>query len=228
VKVDLLDVIPPQVALRDRVCDRLEELIVSGALPPGMRLVETDLAQRLSVSRGPVREALQQLARDRFVDIHPRQGSFVHVPTSQEINDFFDVRRALELEATKLATERITDAAAQKLRSWVRSGKTAIKSGRDPFMDTLPVGLHEEILVIASNELLAELLRTLHRRVKWYLARLGPDLGHQSWREHAKIADALASRDAQGATAAMVEHLDRARATYLACLEERDSGARTF
>ena len=80
--------------------------------------MESDLAQTLGVSRGPIREALQLLQRDGLIDLRPRQGAFVHLPTLKEIEDFFDIRRALETESARLAARRTT---AEARRSCVPS-----------------------------------------------------------------------------------------------------------
>jgi DNA-binding GntR family transcriptional regulator len=209
--------------LKDRVRLRLEALIVSGTMSAGSRLVETELAQLLGVSRGPIREALLELSRDGFVDIRTRQGSFVHVPTTREIHEFFDVRYLLELEATRLATAQVSPGEAQELLASVEAGAAAVGSGEDPFAETVPGSLHDRIIDIAGNNLLAELLRTLHRRVRWYVANLGPDLSTESWEEHATIATAIASRDVDAAVSAMASHLERARATYLAALQQTNA-----
>jgi DNA-binding GntR family transcriptional regulator len=74
----------------------LEELIIFGALKPGQHLVETSLAKQLHVSRAPVREALQLLHRDGWIDLRPRQGAFVHQPTLQEVDETFHVRTLLD------------------------------------------------------------------------------------------------------------------------------------
>ena len=95
-----LEGVPP---LRDRLRVQIEELIVEGTLAQGTRLVEVDLADRFNVSRGSIREVMQDLARDRFVDARPRLGTFVHTPTPAEIDDFFDILRALESESSRLA-----------------------------------------------------------------------------------------------------------------------------
>jgi|SRR5680860_87739 len=92
-----------RVPLRERVYEELEELIVYGRLAPGEHLVEVAVAKRLGVSRIPVREALQLLHRDGWVDLRPRQGAFVHQPTLEEVEDAFSVRTILEVESARLA-----------------------------------------------------------------------------------------------------------------------------
>src|SRR5688572_17864341 len=99
---------PP--VLRDQVYAALEELIINRTLRPGDRLLEAELADQLKVSRNPVREALTILAHAGWVDLRPRHGAVVHTPTMKEVDDFFQVRRALEEEGARLAAQHGTDA----------------------------------------------------------------------------------------------------------------------
>ncbi len=92
--------------LRSLVSDELRRLVVTGELPPGSRIVEDRLAERLGVSRNPVREALQALAAEGFVEILPRRGAVVAQITPEQAEDLFDVRTALEPLAARLAARR--------------------------------------------------------------------------------------------------------------------------
>ncbi|HJY93844.1 MAG TPA: GntR family transcriptional regulator, partial [Streptosporangiaceae bacterium] len=83
------------VPLRQSVYDALIDLIVSGDLPPGQHMVETDLARQLGVSRQPIREALHRMEAEGWVDLRPSQGAFVHVPTDSEVDELLDVRSLL-------------------------------------------------------------------------------------------------------------------------------------
>jgi DNA-binding GntR family transcriptional regulator len=112
--------------LRQRVYEALEELIIYGAFTPGQHLVETELAKRLGVSRNPVREALQLLSTDGWVDLRPRHGAFVHVPTDEEVDEVFDVRRALEVKSARLAAEKATPDSVASLRERLRVGTDAL------------------------------------------------------------------------------------------------------
>ena len=78
------------VPLRQSVYDALIDLIVSGDLPPGQHMVETDLARQLGVSRQPIREALHRMEAEGWVDLRPSQGAFVHVPTDSEVDELLD------------------------------------------------------------------------------------------------------------------------------------------
>jgi DNA-binding transcriptional regulator YhcF (GntR family) len=96
--------------MRRQVQTALRELIITRTYEPGQHLVESEVARRLQVSRLPVREALQALHMEGWLDLHVGRGAFVHVPTSREVNEVFAVRGSLEEEATRLTTPRITTA----------------------------------------------------------------------------------------------------------------------
>ena len=179
-----LDETPP---LRHRIHEQLERLIITGVLAPGVRLVESDLAQTLGVSRGPIREALQLLQRDGFVDLRARQGAFVHLPTLKEIEDFFDIRRALEAESARLAARRATPEDAARLRSVVDAGLALLDEGKDPS----GVGMHQTITKVADNPVLAQMLGTLEQRTNWYRRPFEVSLRIRAWEEHEAIVEAI-------------------------------------
>src|SRR3954464_1253572 len=89
--------------LRDRVYEALLELITTRALQPGQHLVESELAGHLGVSRQPVREALQRLSTEGWVDLRPAQGAFVHEPTEEEADQLLTVRPLRGARAPRLA-----------------------------------------------------------------------------------------------------------------------------
>jgi DNA-binding GntR family transcriptional regulator len=197
--------------LHHRVHEQLETLIVSHVIPPGERIVESDLARKLGVSRGPVREALQRLARDGFVDLRPRQGAFVHTPTEKEIAEFFDVRRALEVLSASLAAERATDEQVAALRETLEAGQAKLDHGDDPSAFRGRVPLHAEVAEIADNPLLTQMLANIRRRADWYSPPFDPVMRRDSWLEHFEIVEAIAAHDAPRAVATMGKHIDGAR-----------------
>jgi DNA-binding GntR family transcriptional regulator len=212
-----LDETPP---LRHRIHEQLERLIITGVLAPGMRLVETDLAQTLGVSRGPIREALQLLQRDGFVDLRARQGAFVHLPTLKEIEDFFDIRRALETESARLAARRATPEGAEQLRSVVRTGLALLDKGEDPS----GVGMHQTITKVADNPVLAQMLDTLEQRTNWYRKPFEFSLRMRAWEEHEKIVEAIISGDTASAMSEMATHVNNSRDFLINSLKAAEAG----
>jgi DNA-binding GntR family transcriptional regulator len=207
--------IEEQLPLRHRIRVQLEGLIMNGALPPGTRLVEGELAQRLGVSRGPVRETLQLLANDGFVDLRPRQGAFVHMPTLKEVGDFYDIRGALECESARLAATRITPELADRLQRIMDLGRDLLARGTDPVAVNRQAAIHQEIITIADNPLLEQMLSTLNKRSAWYLSPHQPQRA-AAWDEHEQIVQAIVRGDGAAASAAMASHNEGARANCIA------------
>ena len=116
------------VPLRQSVYDALIDLIVSGELPPGQHMVETDLARQLGVSRQPIREALHRMEAEGWVDLRPSQGAFVHVPTGSEVNELLDVRALLEAETARLAARAASPAQVARLREICAAGQAAAEA----------------------------------------------------------------------------------------------------
>jgi DNA-binding GntR family transcriptional regulator len=195
--------------LRHLIHQRLEQLIASGSLAPGMRLIETDLAARLGVSRGPIREAMQHLEADGFVDLRPRLGTFVHTPTLKEIEDFYDLRRALEVESSRLAAARLQPEGADQLRAALAERSTQLAAG-----DRGPVprseGLHQVISRIADNVVIGQMLSDLAIRIEWYRSPFQFSLQERAWEDHRDIVEAICAQDVEAAGRAMAAHIDRA------------------
>jgi DNA-binding GntR family transcriptional regulator len=203
-----LEETPP---LRERVHDQLESLITSGAFLPGTRLVEGELAANLGVSRGPIREALQLLWRDGLVDLRPRQGAFVHAPDQKEVDDFFDIRRALESESARLAAMKITAEGGAEIRSSLELARQQLEHGDDPSAVGHQVKFHDVITAIADNPVLAQMLGTLGKRTVWYRSPYEPALRRKAWDEHEAIGAAIIGGDSATAMSLMAEHIGHAR-----------------
>lgn len=204
--------LPDVPGLGQRVHETLEKLVISGALAPGTRLVEVNLAEMLGVSRGPIRAALQQLAQDGFIELRPRQGAFVRVPTQKEIEDFYDIRRVLEGESARLAALRITPAGAERLLQCIKAAKGVLAKGQDP--SDIIGNLHEIICAIADNSELARYLALHTKRSIWYKAPFEPERHKRAWEEHDAIVAAIIRGDSAAAVSAMYAHIDGARARY--------------
>src|SRR2546429_5740878 len=114
------------VPLRERVYQAMQDLIISRRLAPGQHLVESELAEILGVSRQPVREALQWLANEGWVDLRPGYGAFVHAPTHEEADQLLAVRSLLEAEAARLAALNAGAEGIERLKELCNQGTKAV------------------------------------------------------------------------------------------------------
>ncbi|MFI8205161.1 GntR family transcriptional regulator [Streptomyces sp. NPDC085937] len=200
--------------LRDRVYEALLELITTRALRPGQHLVESELAGHLGVSRQPVREALQRLNTEGWVDLRPAQGAFVHEPTEEEADQLLTVRTLLEAEAARLAASNADSEGVRALEEILAEGVAAVEADDVDAAVALNARFHAKVMELAGNAVLAELAAQVDRRVRWYYTPVARQRGAQSWVEHRELIAAIAARDEQSATRLMREHTEHTRRSY--------------
>ncbi|MFC0556746.1 GntR family transcriptional regulator [Planotetraspora thailandica] len=208
------------VPLRESVFEALLELILTGHLKPGQHLAESELAGLLGVSRQPIREALQLLSGEGWVDLHPGHGAFVHSPTVQEADQLLAVRTLLETESAKLAARHATSEGVQRLRALCARGLAAMEA--DDVDESVAVNseLHAAVTELSGNKVLTELAAQVARRVRWYHTPVARKRGRASWMEHTELVDAIAAGDEERAADVMRKHTEHTRQSYL---EQRES-----
>jgi DNA-binding GntR family transcriptional regulator len=200
--------------LRSLVCDELRRLVITGDLAPGARLVEEQLASRLGVSRNPVREALQTLASEGFVEILPRRGAVVAQITPEQAEDLFDVRLALESLAARLAARRADDATVGRLRDVLRRAREATEASELDVLAACNTEFHQLVVEAAGNDYLRLLVAPMARRVQWVFRMSAAERAPHSWTEHEELLHAIADGDEEYAEAVARAHVTAARASY--------------
>ncbi|MGH2684287.1 MAG: GntR family transcriptional regulator, partial [Actinomycetota bacterium] len=167
--------------LRDVACDLIRDGIVSGQHPPGSRLVEEHLASELGVSRNPVREALRVLEAEGYVEMIPRRGAVVATLSASEASEIFEVRTALEALAARLAARKATGGDAAELDRLIAASQKALRKKDGRALSTLNTQFHQEVLRLAKNGYLRDVMMPLRGRMQWIFSHtaLG-DRGHHS------------------------------------------------
>ncbi|WAL67405.1 GntR family transcriptional regulator [Amycolatopsis cynarae] len=204
------------VPLRERVYQAMQELIISRQLAPGQHLVESELAEMLGVSRQPVREALQLLNSEGWVDLRPGYGAFVHAPTGTEVDQLLAVRSILESESARLAAQHAGEDGVARLRRICAEGEAALAADDIDGMVAANAELHRAVTELSANQVLLDFVLQVDRRVRWYYTPIARQRGQKSWQEHAKLIDAIERGDGGKAASIMREHTERTRQSYLA------------
>ncbi|MFE6666131.1 GntR family transcriptional regulator [Streptomyces sp. NPDC057697] len=199
--------------LRDRVYGTLLELITTRTLRPGQHLVESELAGHLGVSRQPVREALQRLNTEGWVDLRPAQGAFVHEPTEEEADQLLPVRALLETEAARLAAAHSGPEGIAALEELCARGEQAVADDDADLAVTVGAAFHAKVMELAGNAVLGELATQVNRRARWYSTPAARRRGARSWIEHRSLIAAIAARDGERASEVMRSHLEHTRTT---------------
>lgn len=203
------------VPLRESVHEALTEMIIDGTLRRGQHLVEVDLAGMLGVSRQPVREALQRLHNEGWVDMRPGFGAMVHVPAEDEVDQLLAARTAIESESARLAARRPTKEPVARLRDLCRVGVACLDADDTDGAVRTNAELHRTISEMSSNRFLIDCAAQLDRRVRWYYTPLAQIRGHGAWREHARLVKSIADGDEERAAQIMREHTEGTRLAYL-------------
>jgi DNA-binding GntR family transcriptional regulator len=197
--------------LREAVYDALTEMIITRELKPGEHLVENELAAQLGVSRQPVREALQRLQSEGWVDLRPALGAFVHVPTDSEADQLLAVRTLLETESARLAAGHATPEQVEHLWELQRTGEKALADDDQEGLVAANAALHAYVVLMSGNTVLADLIASVDRRVRWYYLPIARARGKDAWDEHAELIEGIAHRNAGRAGDLMRLHTERTR-----------------
>ena len=154
--------------LRDVVFNTLRAAILKGELKPGERLMEIALADKLGVSRTPIREAIRKLELEGLVVMAPRKGAKVASITERDLNDVLEVRKGMEVLAVSLACQRITKGELDKLEEIEGKFQAQIEAGNLTELAELDVEFPETIYKATNNQRLVQLLNNLREQMYRY------------------------------------------------------------
>jgi DNA-binding GntR family transcriptional regulator len=216
-----------RVPLRDQAVEVLREMVVSGALEGGERINEAELAARLGISRGPLREAIQRLGAEGFIEFRRNRGAFVRKITLEDVRYMYEAREIVEVKAAMLAAARASQAGVEQLRAMLgQVGELLDANEAGPY----PAGLdlHMLVLELSGNPYLQRAGTDLQNQVR--LARItsgnSPERARQALAEHHEIIAGIAARDADAAGRAMSFHLHQSLSSLLEITSESDTTER--
>jgi DNA-binding GntR family transcriptional regulator len=221
----------PAASPRD-IYRQLKDMILGFSLYPGARVTENELAVRFGVSRTPVREALQRLSAEGYLTIRPKQGCFVREIDIETINQYYEVRIALEMRALELACVSMSDSQIKKLAA-VWDPQHVPK--QPPPVETMVArdeGFHMALASGAGNAVLAGYLKDVNEHIH-IVRRLdfteATRVDH-TYAEHHEILQRLLERDVDTAKTLLLRHIrksaDVAKAITLTQLAQQRIRAR--
>ena len=202
-----LKIVPPPEAPGAGVTQRIVESI-TGAIVERRLMPGTKLADIFKVSRTLVRQALNQLSRDRLVTLEPARGAHVAMPSVEEARQVFELRQMLESAMVRRLCKVITDAQVAELRAHLQAELAAVSRTDVPGRTRLLADFHSVLARMLGNEVLAQMLSDLLSRSS--LISLMYQSSHSaeaSYAEHVAIVDALERRDVRAAVRLSEEHL---------------------
>ena len=209
--------------LRDVVFKTLRQAILKGELEPGERLMEIQLAERLGVSRTPIREAIRKLELEGLVLMIPRKGAEVAKISESNLRDVLEVRRSLEELAIDLACQRITEEELDELNKAEVDFKAAIENGDAMQIAQTDESFHEIIYNSTKNQKLVQILNNLREQMYRYRLEYIKDADKRQILvvEHDYILKAIRSRHVAEAKKAIREHIDNQEITVSKNIKEQ-------
>jgi len=190
--------------------DRLRNDILTGALPPGERLVELQLAERYQIGRAAIRAALLELDSEGLVRREANRGATVRRISLSDAIEITQARGALEGLVARLAAERATDQERTDLQALVAAMEVAVANDARLDYANLNRALHRTLLQIARHEVATDLVANLRNRSAHHQYRLATVTGraNESLGQHRAIVAAIVVGDGDAAEAAMRAHLE--------------------
>lgn len=211
--------------LRDVVFNTLRQAILRGELKPGERLMEIQLANKLGVSRTPIREAIRKLELEGLVLMIPRKGAEVADITEKSLLDVLEIRRALEELSAQLACDRITKEEIQELVKEAEGFKRALKSKDVTEIAEADVRFHDVIYLATKNQKLIQLLNNLREQMYRYRVEYlkKEDVYPQLIREHEEIIEHISKKEKEKATQIVCQHIDNQMDTVMGVIRMKNN-----
>lgn len=220
-KVNMNEYLP----LRDVVFNTLRQAILKGELEPGERLMEIQLAEKLGVSRTPIREAIRKLELEGLVLMIPRKGAEVAKISEKSLRDVLEVRRSLEELAIELACQRMTEEDLDQLEIMQERFKKAVSRGDAMTIAESDEAFHDVIYQGTGNDKLVQMLNNLREQMYRYRLEYIKDEDKRQVLlvEHEHIVHALKNRNITEAKTAAREHIDNQEITVSKNIKEQDT-----
>lgn len=211
-------------SLKDKAYDELKKLIISGNLEANERIDEDFLSKSLNVSRTPVREAINRLQQEGWINIVPRKGMFVKNISLKEINDIFQVRSNLEPTILEMAFHRISKDDLKNLKDEFLnfSNKTSLTIEEKKKLDTLDNELHLLILKNCNNNFIIKMMENVYEhnmRIR-NISSQPPIRRIEAIKEHINIIESILTGDLQSAKEELKNHNLKAKEGFFFGLME--------
>lgn len=219
---DVLKLVRTPTLVRELAAETLRNAIVTGALSPGERLVESSLAKRMGVSRPSIREALSQLAAEKIVTITPNRGPAVATITWVEAQSIYEVRALLEADAAvRFATLATPDDIA-RMRKALQAFELALPAYDVSMLVASTAAFYSVMLGGCGNPVIAEVIEGLTARISFLRARSMSHSGraHHSLAELSAILNAIEERNVNEARRACTSHVQNAMIAARAAFDE--------
>ena len=208
--------------IREAAYETLKHAIVTGEIPAGSRIVETEYAERMHISRTPLREALRKLERDGLVEYVLRRGVIVRAFTIADVEEIYTIRNALEMLTLPAIIQNATEEDIRHMSALLAEMDPFDETGDIPALSPRARAFHSYLTRISKMN---RILRVIEGQDE-YIPRFSAvsiakeNRRHAAHQEHHRLVDYVESRDLESFERLMRKHIERSKQTCLMALEE--------
>lgn len=209
--------------IRDIAYEVLKHAIITGEIPAGERIVETDYAERLHISRTPLREALRRLERDALVEYIPRRGVIVRAFTIADVDEIYTVRNALEMLTLPAIIERATAEEIAELRGRLQEMDRLVAERNIEELSPVTRAFHAQITSLCRQSRILRVLESQDEYITRFSSMAIREETNliQANEEHHKLVDYIEARDLEKFSSLMQSHIERSKECCLLALQDQ-------
>ena len=204
----------------EKVYFQLKRMLFDYEIVPGQKLQYQDLAEKFKVSRTPVKDALNMLEKEGYVELRHNKGYYVAEIGLKEAEELYDIREALETVAVQKAIENLTQDSLKLLEQAMEVYSADVKKSLSRRRLILDADFHLKIAEITRNRSLVEILRMIYSKIylKHKTESLSPQRGEIAANEHREIYEAICSKEVYVAIDKVKKHIALSRKNILGSL----------
>ena len=209
--------------IREIAYDVLKKAIITGEIPAGERIVETEYADRLHISRTPLREALRKLERDGLVEYVMRRGVVVHAFTTEDVDQIYTIRNSLEMLTLPYIIENATAEDIASLREKLAAMDALISKDDVEGLSPLARDFHTQLTAISGKNRILRVIEGQDEYIRRFsaMAIKQEDRRGEARAEHHKLVDLVEQKNLPEFEKLMKHHIDRSKECCLAALAAR-------
>lgn len=211
--------------IREIAYEVLKHAIISGDIPAGERIVETDYAERLHISRTPLREALRKLERDGLVEYVLRRGVVVRAFTLADVDEIYTIRNALEMLTLPAIIRNATDEDIAALKERLKEMDDVMASGDIEALSPMARAFHAQLTRICGQNRILRVIEGQDEFITRFSAMSirQEDRRSAAHEEHHKLVEYIEQRDLESFQALMQKHIERSKEKCLAAITEQQA-----